>query len=135
MSHLRIFGSRAWARIPPKRRRDLESKIKECIFVGYSKYSKGYKMINMSTQRVFIERSVQFEEENMPTTEITESYLPPPTLNVGQENKKDYDYHISYNYYLISDPNTPTIPNSAAKTIHAAGKLDGNPSDPKRTTS
>ena len=135
MSHLRIFGSRAWARIPPKRRRDLESKIKECIFVGYSKYSKGYNMINMRTQRVFIERSVQFEEENMPTTEITESYLPPPTLNVSEENNKDYYYDMYDNYYLISDPKTPTIPKWVANTIHAAGKLDGNSSDPKRTTS
>ena len=54
---------------------------------------------------------------------------------MSEENNKDYNYDMSYNYYLILDPNTPTIPKWAAKNIHAVGKLDGNPSDPKRTTS
>ena len=37
------------------------------------------------------------------------------------------------NYDLIADPNSPTIPKWAAKTIHAVGELAGNPSDPRRT--
>ena len=40
-------------------------------------------MINMSTQRAFIERSVSFEEEPMLATEIGESSSPPPPLVVS----------------------------------------------------
>ena len=68
VSHFRIFGSRAWDRIPLDKRRDLEPQFKECLFVGYSEDSKGYKLINMITQKYFIERSVQFEEEAMVVT-------------------------------------------------------------------
>ena len=52
--HFRIFGSKDWAIIPTEKKKDLKPQSQECLFVGYSKYSKGYKMINMSTQRDFI---------------------------------------------------------------------------------
>ena len=42
---------------------------------------------------------------------------------------------ICDNYDLIADPNSPTRPKWAAKTIHAAGELAGNPSDRRRTRS
>ena len=74
VSHFSIFVSRAWARIPLDKRRALEPQSQECLFVGYSKYSKGYKLINMSTQKSFIERNVQFEKEPMPATKNGESY-------------------------------------------------------------
>lgn len=35
ISHLRIFGSRAFAYIPKDDRRKLDAKSIECIFVGY----------------------------------------------------------------------------------------------------
>ena len=63
VTHFRIFGSKAWARIPTEKRKDLQPQSKECLFVGYSKDSKGYKLINLSTNKAFIERSVQFQEE------------------------------------------------------------------------
>ena len=36
---------------------------------------------------------------------------------------------------MIADPDRPTRPKWAAKTIHAAGELAGNPSDTRRTRS
>ena len=36
---------------------------------------------------------------------------------------------------MIADPNIPTRPKWKANTIHAAGKLAGNPSDSRRTRS
>ena len=41
VTHFRIFGSRAWARIPTEKRKALQPKNKECLFVGYSKIQKG----------------------------------------------------------------------------------------------
>ena len=34
ISHFRIFGSRAWARIPSEKRKALQPQSQECIFVG-----------------------------------------------------------------------------------------------------
>ena len=46
VTHFRIFGSRAWARIPTKKRKDLQPQIQQSLFVGYSEYSKGYNLIS-----------------------------------------------------------------------------------------
>ena len=34
----------------------------ECLFIGYPKESKGFKLLNIRTKQIFIERSVWFEE-------------------------------------------------------------------------
>ena len=85
MTHFRIFGSRAWARIPTEKRKDLQPQSQECIFVGYSEDSKGYMLINLSTNKSFIEMSVEFQEEPLATVEVGESSSPPEPLNVSEE--------------------------------------------------
>eukprot|EP00253_Pinus_taeda_P026310 PITA_26310 len=35
VTHFRVFGSRAWAKIPSEKRKDLDPQSIECIFVGY----------------------------------------------------------------------------------------------------
>ena len=42
---------------------------------------------------------------------------------------------MSDNDYFIADPNSPTRPKWASRTIHVAGELAGNPSDTRRTRS
>ena len=46
VSHSRVFGSKAWARIPQEKRKALKTQINEYIMVGYSEYSKGYNIFN-----------------------------------------------------------------------------------------
>ena len=77
VTHFRIFGSKAWARIPTEKRKALQHQSQECLFGGYSEYSKGYKLINLSTNKAFIERSVQFEEEPLAIVEVGEASSPP----------------------------------------------------------
>ena len=72
-----FFGSKAWARIPTEKRKDLQPQSQECPFFGYSKDSKGYKLINLSTNKSFSERSVQFQEDPLPAFEVGESSSPP----------------------------------------------------------
>ena len=43
------------------------------IFGGYSEDSKGYKLINLSTNKSFIERCVKFEEEPLAEVEVGEA--------------------------------------------------------------
>ena len=109
-------------------------KIKH-LFVGYSKDSKGYKLINLITNKYFIKRSVQFQEEPLVALEVGESSSPLDPLIVSEETNEFDDSNISDNDDLIADNNSPTIPKLAARTFHAAGQLVGNPSDPRRTGS
>ncbi len=45
MSHLRIFGCRAFAHVPNEKRTKLESKSMPCVFLGYHEGTKTYRLI------------------------------------------------------------------------------------------
>ena len=107
VTHFRIFGSRAWARIPTEKRKALHPQSQECLFVGYYEDSKGYKLINLSTNKSFIERCVQFQEEPLATVEVAESSSPPEPLNVSEEIVEHADSDMSDSDYFISDTNIP----------------------------
>ena len=56
-------------------------------------------------------------------------------MNVSEETNEFSDSDMFDNDDLIADPNSLTRPKWAAKTIHAAVELAGNPNDPRRTRS
>ena len=135
VTHFRIFGSKAWARIPTEKRKDLQPQSQECLFLGYFEYSKGYKLINFSTNKAFIERCLHFQEEPFAVVEIGEASSPPEPLKVSEEFVEYDDSDLSNGYEFIAYPNIPTRPKWASKTLHAAGELAGDPNDPRRTRS
>ena len=80
-------------------------------------------MINLSTNKSFIERSVQFQEQPLAAVEVGESSSSPEPLNVSEETNEFYNSDIFNNEDLISDPNSPTRPKWISKTIHVAREL------------
>ena len=80
----------------------------------------------MSTNKSFIERSVQFQEEPLVVVEVGESSSPLDPLIVSGETNEFADSDISDNYDLIADLDIPTRPKLAANTIHAVGELARN---------
>ena len=52
---------------------------------------------------------------------------------VSEETNEFFDSDMYDNDELIPYPNSPKIPKWAARTIHAAGELAGNPNDTRRT--
>ena len=83
----------------------------------------------MSTNKSFIEISVQFEEEPLAVVEVGESSSPPQPLIVSEETNEFDDSDMYDNDELIEDPNRPTRPNWKSRTIHATGEIAGNPND------
>lgn len=63
VTHLRVFGCVAYAKIPDARRRKLDDKSEKCIFVGYGERRMGYKLYNLITKKVIMSRDVIFEED------------------------------------------------------------------------
>ena len=92
-------------------------------------------MINLSTNKSFIERCVQFEEEPLAEVEIGEASSPPETQEVSKKFVEHDDSDLSNGYEFIVDPEIPIRPKWVAKTLHAAGELAGDPNDPRRTRS
>ena len=60
--NFRVFGSTAWDRIPLDKRKSLQPQSVEYILILYPEEEKGYKLLNIITKNILIERSVCFEE-------------------------------------------------------------------------
>ena len=65
VSHLIFFGSKSLAQIPLDKRKAFQDQSSEFILLGYAEYPKSYKFMEVVTRRCFIERSVQFKEDQL----------------------------------------------------------------------
>ena len=59
---MRVFGCSAYTHVPKDKRKKLESKAKECIFLGYATSRKGYRLYNQTTSSIVHSRDVVFNE-------------------------------------------------------------------------
>ena len=65
VSHSRVFGSKSWAIILIDKRKAFQAQSCEFIVLGYVEDAEAYKLMELATRRCFIERSVQFEEDQV----------------------------------------------------------------------
>uniref|UniRef100_A0A2N9GSE2 CCHC-type domain-containing protein n=1 Tax=Fagus sylvatica TaxID=28930 RepID=A0A2N9GSE2_FAGSY len=64
-SFMRIFGCPAYVHISGEDMSKLDPKSKKCIFLGFKKGVKGYKLWDPVAQKVVISRDVVFDEKSM----------------------------------------------------------------------
>uniref|UniRef100_A0AAG5DSQ9 Integrase catalytic domain-containing protein n=1 Tax=Anopheles atroparvus TaxID=41427 RepID=A0AAG5DSQ9_ANOAO len=62
MSKLRVFGCQAFVHIPDEKRKKFHPKSKKMTFLGYSENHKGYRFVDVTSDRVTISRDAQFLE-------------------------------------------------------------------------
>ncbi|GKB48853.1 retrovirus-related pol polyprotein from transposon TNT 1-94 [Tanacetum coccineum] len=65
VSHFRVFGCIAYARVPDQKRKKLDDKGEKCILLGVSDCSKAFKLYNPNTKKIIISRDVIFDEDNV----------------------------------------------------------------------
>ncbi|CAB0004134.1 unnamed protein product, partial [Nesidiocoris tenuis] len=63
LSHLKVFGCKAYAKVLNSKRRKLDPKSEACIFTGYSETSKAYRLLD-SRYKLRICRDVVFFEND-----------------------------------------------------------------------
>jgi transposase InsO family protein len=71
----KVLGCKCWVRVPDKKRKKLDPKSEECVFVGLASDSKGYKCFNPITKKLVKSRDVIFQED-MPEISISAPMLP-----------------------------------------------------------
>ena len=65
VSHLKVFGSVAYAHVPVQQRTKLEDRSKKLVFIGYDEKNKRlYKLFNPVTNKVLVSQDVVIDEEN-----------------------------------------------------------------------
>jgi hypothetical protein len=64
-SSLRVFGCPAYVHIPSKERSKLDPKSRQCVFLGYGKGVKGYKIWDPKANKALISRDMVFDENFM----------------------------------------------------------------------
>ena len=97
--------------------------------VGYAKYENLYKIYDPSSQKTFIEISVNFEEEPMEDIKLVKWECSHPPVN----DDVSYDSFYEFFCYYMEDEydeihayhDSPIRPKWADKTIQAVGDLDG----------
>ena len=62
VSHLKIFGSPAFAHIPKVARSKLDARSEQCILLSFDIAAKAYRCFRPSTRKVFISRDVFIDE-------------------------------------------------------------------------
>ena len=62
MSGMRVFGCMAYVHVPAEKRCKLDNKAVQARFVGYSRGSRGYKLLDEENGKVFHSKDVTFDE-------------------------------------------------------------------------
>ena len=98
--HLRVFGCRAFVHIPKDERSKLDSKSRQCIFLGYRRDEFGYRLWDPVDKKVIRSRDVVFLEDQTiedfgkgdqpePKTSDLIDMDPSPSSSVDDENGGD----------------------------------------------
>ncbi len=64
MSHLRLFGCKAFAHVPDEKRTKLESKSMPCVFLRYYEGTKAYRLMCVKIKIIIKSRDVVFIERS-----------------------------------------------------------------------
>ena len=62
ISNLKIFGCVAYVHVPKKRRKKLDSRTIQCLFMGFDSETKAYRLYNQSRRKIIISWDVIFDE-------------------------------------------------------------------------
>jgi len=65
LGHITVWGYRAWSAVPKERRKNFDSKARECVLVGYYDTENLYQLWDIEGKELIKRRDVIFHESVM----------------------------------------------------------------------
>jgi hypothetical protein len=92
VSHMRVFGCEAYAKVPDQMRTKLDAKGVKCLFLGYCEGTKAYRLICLETKKIIKSSDMVFFKdkthlEDCPSGRVEEQ----SAVNVDISAKSDED--------------------------------------------
>ena len=119
ISHMRVFGARAFVHIPKQFRRKLDSLSSPGIFIGYAANSKAYRVL-LDDGKITVTRDVTFDEaqqQTAPASGLSTKLLIMEEPDLSDEGS-DAGSDTSSETPSSSVPSeAPPIPSEAAATV------------------
>lgn len=81
-SKLKIFGSLCFPWLRPHRNHKLETRLTQCVFLGYSLTQSAYLCYDPTSKRLYVSRHVRFVEDNFPFLSLTNSSSSSPAVSI-----------------------------------------------------
>lgn len=97
LESLRVFGCKAMVHVPDEKRKKLDNKSIECIFLGYENNMKGYRFYDVKKEKVIISRDVIFlEDEKLTNIEHENVFIVNNTENDFSEKSENINHPSTY---------------------------------------
>ncbi|XP_074293743.1 uncharacterized protein LOC141620890 [Silene latifolia] len=70
-SHIRVFGCLCYPLIPSTQINKLQARSLPCVFLGFPDQHRGYKCLDLRTNKIILSRHVRFDESTFPFAKTT----------------------------------------------------------------
>lgn len=116
LSNIRIFGSEVMVQIPKEKRQKWDTKSRKLIFVGYCESTKGYRLLDLHTNKITKSRDVVFLENVQKYDNV---YLPSSNSGSGtqpleetciEESEASMDHSSSDEYVSGDNDDSSYVP-------------------------
>ncbi|KAJ3705170.1 hypothetical protein LUZ61_008875 [Rhynchospora tenuis] len=122
---LRVLGCLCFPHTRPYSAHKLEYRATPCVFIGYATSQKGYRCLHIESNRVFVSRNVQFDENVFPFKDILPTTTDP---HVSNNNSPSSPLLLVQNM-----PSTDTDKDNSVGADHIAHDLNiGQPSSDRQ---